>query len=332
MQACCWHVARPPKPGETFQAHHLTVEPGGKGLNVAIGLHRLGLAVHTVLGCGQDSAGDALLSCLQTEGLDTSGVLRLPGPSGWGAGLLGADGQNAIAVYLGANLLLRPEHVRANAPQLLQSDLVYGQFETSLSAVAEAFELAHEQGITTVLNPSPWQTPPEAIVQSTHMMLVNETEAGELLELTGNAASPSWANWEHAKAQLTPAVDHLWSRWPALQCLIVTLGDLGASVWCRPSHNPASRTTTLYMKAPSIEAQDSVGAGDAFACGFLSHWVTCPKQQRFEPAHLAASLHKAQVLGAHMANTVGVLAGLVTAAQWTSLQNNLRPGPAQWQT
>ena len=50
VQACCWHVARLPQAGETLEAHHLQIEPGGKGLNVAVCLQRLGVAVDTLIG------------------------------------------------------------------------------------------------------------------------------------------------------------------------------------------------------------------------------------------------------------------------------------------
>ena len=99
VQACCWQVARLPAPSETLQAHGFHKEAGGKGLNVAVGLQRLGARVQTLIGCGQDAAADELLALLATEGVDATHVHRLPGPSGWGAGLIGADGHNTIAVY-----------------------------------------------------------------------------------------------------------------------------------------------------------------------------------------------------------------------------------------
>ena len=55
VQACCWQVARLPAPGETLQAHGFHKEAGGKGLNVAVGLQRLGARVQTLIGCGQDA-------------------------------------------------------------------------------------------------------------------------------------------------------------------------------------------------------------------------------------------------------------------------------------
>ena len=44
VQACCWKVERLPLPGETLIAQGLSIEAGGKGLNVAIGSRRLAAA------------------------------------------------------------------------------------------------------------------------------------------------------------------------------------------------------------------------------------------------------------------------------------------------
>lgn len=334
VQACCWHVPRLPKPGETLQATALTVEPGGKGLNVAIGLHRLGLAVSVLLACGQDAAGDALLDCLHREGLDRSLVQRLPSASGWGAGWIAANGQNAIAVYPGANLLLNAEHVQAHQDQIAQADLVYGQFETALAAVAEAFAIAHRHNVPTVLNPSPWHSPPASLLGHTNVLLVNETEAAALLNLP--VPQGGWAGlacWSDARAWLQTGVASVWAQWPALRCLVVTLGALGASVWLRPT-NPGA-AAVLFMPAASVQAIDPVGAGDAFACGFVSQWLhQAPEKsaRRWEdPEVMQACLRTAQCLGAHMAATAGVLAGLPDRPESEALQARIQPGPGHWQ-
>ena len=337
VQACCWHVPRLPRPGETLQATALTMEPGGKGLNVAIGLHRLGLAVSVLLACGQDAAGDALLDCLRREGLDSSLVQRLASASGWGAGLIGADGQNAIAVYPGANLLLSAEHVQAHHDRIAQADLVYGQFETALEAVVEAFTIAQRHHIPTVLNPSPWHQPPAPLLESTNVLLVNETEAAALLNLPVPQAG--WAGlstWADARDWLQTGVASVWAHWPALRCLVVTLGALGASVWLRPADGAApGDAAVLFMPAACVPACDPVGAGDAFACGFVSQWLyqgsDVSARRWDDPELLQSCLRTAQCLGAHMAATPGVLAGLPDRPACEALQTRIHPGPGQWQ-
>lgn len=298
--ACCWHVGRQPMPGETLEADHFHAEPGGKGLNVAIGLRRLGADVHTLIGCGQDRAADALLALLTAEGLPNNHVHRLPGASGWGSGLIGADGHNSIAVYLGANRLLTEEHAHAARGSIGASQLVYGQFETSLAAVEAAFAIAHAHGVPTVLNPSPWHTPPQALADTTHTLIVNAVEAAALLNLPGDPV-PTAAQAAQAVAACLPA---LGGAWPALCRLVITLGAEGALGMERAAQ--AEPWRAWHAAAPRIQAIDTVGAGDAFASGY------CTAVLAGQP--LPVALAWGNLCGAHVATQRGVLTALPGAA------------------
>jgi ribokinase len=293
VQACCWSVTRLPQPGETLVAHDLSIEPGGKGLNVAVGLHRLGVQVQALLGCGQDQAGDALMKLFETEGLSTQAVRRFASASGWGSGWIAADGRNAIAVYPGANLLLTAQDARACQADIEHADLVYGQFETSIPAVEAAFEIAHQAGIPTVLNPSPWAAVSPALMACTQTLLVNEVEAGLLL------------GFEHEvrlqdQATVMAALPKLFVQWPALSTLVMTLGAQG----CWGVQRPVSGQSLVlwHVSAAPVQAVDSVGAGDTFACGYL--WASLRKLP-FE-----ACLKWGNAGGALMASQRGVLQAL----------------------
>ncbi|GLS14742.1 PfkB family carbohydrate kinase [Hydrogenophaga electricum] len=320
VQACCWHMDRLPRAGETFQANSLTIEPGGKGLNVALGLHRLGQHVHLVLGCGRDAAGDAVVQLLREEGLDLSGVFRFDGMSGWGAGFIAADGHNAIAVYPGANLLLRAEHVCAVEASLMASDLVYGQFETSIEAVEQAFAMAHGRGICTVLNPSPWQPVPERIRAATRVIIANEGEAAGLLALSP-LCTQTVADWALVQDWLRAGVADVWVQWPALEVLVVTLGGLGACVWPRPAHG--GRSEAIFMPSLPVEALDTVGAGDAFATGWLVRWLSLGKPDWHSCGVIEQCLRFGHIMGAHMVGTVGVLQGLPSQSTLAAVQTAL---------
>ena len=118
VHACCWHVARLPLPGESVAAAALHTEPGGKGLNVAVGLARLGCQVATLMACGSDGPAAQLLALLDAEGIDRRHVQQLPGASGMGCGLVGPGGENLVAVYPGANALLTAAHADASSHAL----------------------------------------------------------------------------------------------------------------------------------------------------------------------------------------------------------------------
>ena len=301
VQACCWRVPRLPQPGETLEAEGLLVEPGGKGLNVAVGLRRLGAHVDTLIGCGDDAAGDALLGLLAREGIATGHVHRFAGPSGWGAGLIGPGGQSLIAVYRGANAALTARHASAAAAQLRAARLVYGQFETSLPAVEAAFALAHAAGAMTVLNPSPWQPPAAGLRQTTHTLIVNQVEAAQLLGLPDALAGDAVAAARHVRAGLAA----LQAAWSSLGRLVVTLGEQGSLGYERvygAGDDEAARWRGWHAPAPRVRAVDTVGAGDAFASGY------CAAVLAGEP--LPAALLWGNLCGAHVARQRGVLQAL----------------------
>lgn len=299
VQACCWHVQRLPVAGETVEASALHVEPGGKGLNVAIGLRRLGAAVETLIGCGTDAAADGLLAMLAREGISAAHVHRLPGHSGWGAGLIAADGRNAIAVYPGANALLTAEHARRAQAELTAAQLVYGQFETSLAAVVEAFAMAHARGVMTVLNPSPWQAPPESVRQSTHTLIVNEVEAAHLLA----RPSPLHGPVIECAAEVRAALGAFTAAWPAAQRLLVTLGERGALGFERAGQGQSSQAAAdwvgWHVPAKRVRAVDTVGAGDAFASAYCAAVLAGQSMPQ--------ALVWGNVCGAHVAAHAGVL-------------------------
>lgn len=290
VQACCWKVMNLPKAGETAIASNLSIEAGGKGLNVAVGTQRLGAVVDVLLGIGLDFAGDELLQLLKQEGISTKFVWRLAAQSGYGAGLIAADGQNSIAVYPGPNLLLTAEHVQQVEPAICAADLVYGQLETSITAVSAAFRIARLNDIQTVLNPSPWQTLPQSLKDDTDIVIVNEVEAQSLLALP----EPLDGSLQQCMTVLQPFLDSFWTEWKA-SILVVTLGAMGSLAFERDG---AIFTAPAYQ----ITAIDSVGAGDAFASGL------CVELCRHRS--LPDALRYANACGAYMASHFGVLDAL----------------------
>lgn len=309
IQVGCWFIPRLPQASDTVLASKVHFEPGGKGLNVMLGLHRLGCDVSTLVGIGHDAPADDFVALCTDNGISTRHVHRFAGNSGWGSGWIGDNGQYAGAVYLGANLALNADHVHAAAADIAAAGLVYGQFETSLTAVVESFATAHRAGVVAVLNPSPWQPPPPALHATTHTVLVNEIEAQYLLALPGALipAGPTAANaidittiLAALKAQL-PA---FWQTWGGTQRLVVTLGALGAVALERDG-------AAWHAPGRALQAVDSVGAGDAFASGY-AHAILSGQA-------VAQALRAGNACGAHVTTQVGVLQALPDAAQLAQL-------------
>lgn len=292
----CSQLARQPTPGEVLLADGLAVEAGGKGLNVAIGTHRLGAEVSALIGIGHDAGGDALLSLLDAEGLPTPHVHRLDERSGHGFGFIAQDGSNMGAVFAGANLLLTAEHAERAADAISAANWVYGQFEAALPAVQRCFELARVRRVPTMLNPSPWQPIPPNLLALTDVLLVNETEATALLGL-----SPLAADLCDALEQLDAAAASLWSTWPG-RLLVVTLAERGCVAY-RPGQ------PHIAVPAFAVQAVDTLGAGDAFASGLLCRLASSDGSVEA----LTEALRYACACGAIVAAAPGVLRALPTA-------------------
>jgi len=301
MQAACWQLQHLPGPGETLAATDFHIEPAGKGLAVAVGCRRLGAEVDLLLSIGNDMAGDALMERLRQEDLPAHYVLRHSGLSGHGAGWLSADGENAIAAYRGANLLLDAAQVALADGALAHSTLVYAQFEAPLDAAREAFVRARRQGgACTVLNPSPWQSFDTDLLASTQVLLVNASEAAQLLPYWPPVLQPD----QHMA--LAAMLEPLWRTWPGgkERALVVTLGPAGSLAFTPDGES-------LRSLAPAVQIRSSIGAGDAFAAGLC----TALGQRQ----SLGEALRQGNACGAFAVSREGILDGLPTRAELQTL-------------
>jgi ribokinase len=68
------HLKDIPAPNTSVQADVFEERPGGKGLNQAVGLARLGAKVRLISVLGSDQAGEEVFGFLRTEGVDTEYV------------------------------------------------------------------------------------------------------------------------------------------------------------------------------------------------------------------------------------------------------------------
>jgi ribokinase len=294
VNANCLQVQRLPMCGESMLAEQWWAEVGGKGLNLAVGMHRLGLVTHTLLAIGQDAAGDHLLAFLQAEGMDATGVIRTAQPSGFGVGLVTPAGQNLIVVYEGANAALNAQHVQHwfDDVACAESQLVCAQFEIPDQPIVTAFRLARQQGVTTLLNPSPWRVLNAELFALTDILVVNETEAMGLLRLEASAplTPVQWCEQLEQFAEQA-RISGIWQG----QLLVVTLAEQGCVALARGQ-------CAVHAPAWSIIQQEPTGAGDAFAAGLAYAWVNAWS--------LAETLRFANACGAIVAASHGVLTAL----------------------
>lgn len=205
------HVERHPEPGETVMGGDVIRMPGGKGANQAVAAARAGAEVHLVGRVGEDADGQRYLRDLTARGVNTRHV-RETADSATGAAMItvAASGENSIVVAPGANARVTVCDVDAAASTIESSDVLVVQLEIPMDAVARAVAVAAEAGVRVVVNPSPVQALPAAVVQAADPAIVNEHEAGALGLadpcVTRGSNGATWRGWSATPAP-APVVD-----------------------------------------------------------------------------------------------------------------------------
>jgi ribokinase len=245
------HTPRLPDPGETLMGSRFLTTPGGKGANQAVALARLGVPTQLVGRVGGDAFGRELLEALEGFGVHLQEV-RIDSSSHSGVAMItvAENGENQIIGVPGANGQLDVTDVQRMQALLPQAQTLLLQLEIPVSVVKAAAIAARQAGVPVILDPAP--VPPEAIASLyplVDILLPNEVEASQLVGFPVN--TPETA---------AKAATHLQQQ--GAHTVIVKLGAQGAVC--------ATPETQFFVPAFSVEAIDTVAAGDAFAGGLTA--------------------------------------------------------------
>jgi 2-dehydro-3-deoxygluconokinase len=273
----------------------------GAEANVAVGLARLGHRVALVGRLGDDGLGAAILRRLRGEGID---VVHLTVRAGGATGLLIRErrgvGPSEVVYYRAgsAGATLGPGDVEAAADLVASARRVHFSGVTpALSATARAatlraLELADTAGVPISLDVNLrrrlW-TDAEAAAFLGPLLPRVDLLLGSPDELAVVAGGPAAGDpLELARR----------ARGQGARTVVVKLGA-GGALALGPDHVPV-RSAAVAVAIPL----DPVGAGDAFAAGFLAATL--------EGRDTATALAWANACGAAAVAAVGDLAGLPT--------------------
>ena len=284
--ACSAKVSHLPQPGESLRAEAFTVEPGGKGFNLALGTRRLGAAVDGIFSIGTDLFSQLARSAFAQAGLSPAMLRQVDAKTGSGIGFTDAHGENCLAVCPGANLHLSKQDIRSVGQAVRGAGLVLAQFEIGNEPILAAFALAREAGVRTLLNPSPYRPVDIRILENTSILVLNQVEAAQLAESLGFRAQEALEGLDDMAAKLL-------EQGPEL--IVVTLGSAGAVAYRRG-------VPPLHQVAFAINAVDTLGAGDAFTAGLAVGLLQCRP--------LSECLQQAAACGAIVCMEVGVFDAL----------------------
>ena len=242
------YADRLPEAGETVVGTSFQTGFGGKGANQAVMARLLGADVSMVCCVGTDGYGAETLQNFADRGIDTTWARRVPGASGVAPIWVEAGGQNRIIILPGANLAMEPEVAVAAVNDGPAPGVVAGQFEIPQSVTAAAFAAARRRGAIAVLNPAPAAPLEPALAAAADWLIPNEVE---LAALAGTDPDD------------LPGDDLLRSLAERVGCrLLVTLGEAGSAL-------VAAGGEVQRIPAPTVDAVDTTGAGDAFVGGFI---------------------------------------------------------------
>jgi ribokinase len=278
---------RLPSPGETVECDSFYEGAGGKGLNQAVAVARLGGRVALIARVGRDARGDSLLTTMEGEGIAGHYVARDPDRStGVALIIVGQRGEKQIAWAPGANRSLRIEDVEAARPALARTRMVLAPLEAPVEVLRFAMELARSAGARTVLDAGPAVPLPEDMLRLVDVVRAN---AGEAEALTGLAVRDRDGARRAARSLLKTGV----------AAAAIQAGDEGnLLVWDEGER---------FLPRVVVKSVDATGAGDAFAAALA---VTLGEGWGFAEAGRFANA------AAALATTVvGAQSGLPTRAE-----------------
>ena len=285
--------------GGKVDIDRISYEVGGGGTNSAVSFARHGHDAVFLGNVGRDIAAQAVLSCLDEEGIDSSYVQVIPRKhTGSSIVLLDSkSGERTILTYRGASAEF--SNLDDAVLEEIQPDWLYitslrGDLKTLKRFISRAKSLKPTTNTTKIMfNPGALELeqPKELlkILPSLDILLLNRKEAQQLVP----------------GVMLEELLEKL-ARYT--KTVIITDGQMGAI---------ATDGTDIYRFAiyEDFKVKDTTGAGDAFGSGFLAHFAA---GKSFRQSLIFASANSSYVI-----TQLGAKRGILTGTE------KLHPMPIQ---
>ena len=246
-----YRASRLPRMGETLLGASVSLGPGGKGSNQAVGCARLGSSVQFLSRLGDDRFGQMARELWHREGIEP--LVVYDGSSSTGSAFIFVEqgtGDNAIIVVPGAAGEVGGADIELNAKAIRESAIFMTQFEVEEEAFRAGLETARSAGVVTILNPAPAREVELSLISLCDFVIPNESEASEL---TGIDVRSVGSAFKAAREM----------RRMGAGTAIVTLGENGSVLETQDhsAHVPAFHAGKVV---------ETTGAGDSYCSGFAS--------------------------------------------------------------
>ena len=245
-------AVRLPERGETVEGYSVDMFGGGKGANQAIQCAKLGLDTHVIGMVGDDMQGNFVRQSLTEKGVNIDKV-KVSSEYRTGCAAINVDpnGDNTLVYAPGANRHISIEQLEECRELIETAEVFVTQNEVNMDAALYGLKIAHEAGVTTILNPAPAVDLPEEIYQYVDYLTPNETESEKYTGiLRSDMPIDEWKKksfeWFHARG---------------VRALCITMGEKGAFY--------SNGTDFQDIPAFSIKPVDTTAAGDSFHGGLV---------------------------------------------------------------
>lgn len=233
-----------PQMGETVEGKNLSVNSGGKGLNQAVAISKLGGKVSFLGAVGCDNNSQILLDALKEYNVKFVGIKHNGLPTG-SAFITIVKGDNSIILNQGANSAVTPDFIEKNSDLITTADYVVLQLEIPIQSIIKICDIAKSSNTKIVLNPAPFKELPCEIFDCIDYIIPNEHEARALTGITPSNEE----NCEKAIKKLKNS---------GFKNIIITLGENGCV------YSEANEENCHFVPAIKNQVIDTTSAGDSF--------------------------------------------------------------------
>lgn len=230
-----------PRMGETVTTGSRVMVPGGKGLNQALGVAKLGAEAYLIGKVGKDYEGSVLYEFLGMNNVNIDGVSTEKKLSTGHAYIyVQEDGESGIVIYDGANSCLSIADVEKHEEMFAHASFCLLPTEIKPEVVEYTARTARKYKAKVLLKPAAVSVLSDDLLQNVDILMPNKNEIHTLLPEIGTYE-------EQAQYYLDRGVG----------TVIITLGHEGCYL-----RDP---TRSRYFEAANFVPVDTTGAADAFA-------------------------------------------------------------------
>lgn len=274
------------KIGSKVDIDKLSYEVGGGGTNSAVEFARHGHKSIYFGNIGRDAAGEAVLACLDEEGIDTSFIAVNPRKNtGCSVILLDSvSGERTILTCRGASANfdnLDAKNLETVSPDYLYVTSLRGDFKTIESFMKTARELKAKVAFNPGTLELSQKTNLTKLLKYVDILIVNKSEAASIVPGT----------------VLTELVSRLGNY---VETVLITDGNMGGIA-------KSGVETYRFGMYEDVPVRDTTGAGDAFGSGFVAHLAA---GKSFYDSLVFASANATSVV-----NQYGAKRGLLTGRE-----------------